>query len=255
MAVYDDGRGDALYVGGGISEAGGREVSNGIARWDGSGWSALPPRQGEQDGGTVTAFAVAGNNGRQILYVNGVGPPEEESSSEGRAGIASFDGAEWRVFRLPGGVDSLAVFNDGQGDTVYAATGYYDPGFGITSWIVRLDGDEWTEIEESRVGHFFQAWATMVVGVVAGREMLFVGGPNIAQYDGTTWTWFPEITGDPEEVYGQTYAMTIFDDGSAPALFVSGTFATAGDVPAANIAQWQCPSPGSLRRTPGGRNQ
>src|SRR5690606_18689826 len=38
LTVYDDGRGPALYVGGAISEAGGRPVSN-IARWNGDAWS------------------------------------------------------------------------------------------------------------------------------------------------------------------------------------------------------------------------
>ena len=37
---------------------------------------------------------------------------------------------------------------------------------------------------------------------------------------------------------GEVFAMTVFDDGSGPALYVAGSFVTAGDVPARGIARW-----------------
>jgi hypothetical protein len=40
MVVYDDGSGPALYVGGGFGIAG-SVVAHGIAKWDGTAWSAL----------------------------------------------------------------------------------------------------------------------------------------------------------------------------------------------------------------------
>ena len=40
MAVFDDGTGPALYVGGMFTAAGGAPASR-IARWDGIVWSAL----------------------------------------------------------------------------------------------------------------------------------------------------------------------------------------------------------------------
>jgi len=40
LAVFDDGTGDALYVGGAFSTAGGAAV-DGIAKWDGTSWTPL----------------------------------------------------------------------------------------------------------------------------------------------------------------------------------------------------------------------
>ena len=37
---------------------------------------------------------------------------------------------------------------------------------------------------------------------------------------------------------GMVLALTVFDDGSGPALYAGGRFTTAGGLPANNIARW-----------------
>src|SRR6185503_6833249 len=67
LAVFDDGNGAALYVGGAFGFAGGLPCEN-LARWDGSSWSGLgtPP-----SGGYVHALTVFDDGGGSALYAGG----------------------------------------------------------------------------------------------------------------------------------------------------------------------------------------
>ena len=103
LAVYDDGAGPALYVGGDFYTAGGVTV-NYIARWDGAAWSAL---SGLFDTGVddrVSALAVYNHSSGPALFVGGYFMEA--------GGLPSDHIAEWRCF--PG-----LVFSDGfeSGDT------------------------------------------------------------------------------------------------------------------------------------------
>ncbi len=64
MAVYDDGSGPALYVGGRFTNAGGVPVSN-IAKWNGTNWSAV----GAGFDGTVLALALHEATGDPNLLI------------------------------------------------------------------------------------------------------------------------------------------------------------------------------------------
>src|SRR5690606_32055566 len=93
MAVYDDGREPALYVGGAFSSAGG-ERANRLARWDGSGWE---PVGGGLDG-TVEALCVFDEDGpdphQPALFVGG----QFSTAGGGQTQvirIARWDGSEW----------------------------------------------------------------------------------------------------------------------------------------------------------------
>src|SRR5205823_2133731 len=48
--------------------------------------------------------------------------------------------------------------------------------------------------------------------------------------------WKP--LGDTPGVNGSVYAMTVYDDGTGPALYVGGQFSMAGNVAVKNIAKW-----------------
>ncbi|MFH1745882.1 MAG: hypothetical protein ABIG44_02445 [Planctomycetota bacterium] len=66
LAVFDDGRGPALYAGGGFESAGGVPARN-LARWDGQRWSAL--RAGVNSG--VNALTVFDDGAGPALYAGG----------------------------------------------------------------------------------------------------------------------------------------------------------------------------------------
>jgi hypothetical protein len=66
LAVFDDGTGPALYVGGSFSAAGGQPAAN-IAKWDGAHWHAV----GSGVRGSVQAMAVLRLHGKRSLWVGG----------------------------------------------------------------------------------------------------------------------------------------------------------------------------------------
>jgi hypothetical protein len=72
MAVFDDGSGKALYVGGQFTSAGGLAVGR-IARWDGTAWSGLDGGVSGGPGGipAVDALAVFNDGVQESLFVGG----------------------------------------------------------------------------------------------------------------------------------------------------------------------------------------
>ncbi|HZM00765.1 MAG TPA: hypothetical protein VFD43_10980, partial [Planctomycetota bacterium] len=91
LAVFDDGRGAALYAGGGFSSAGSVHARH-IARWDGTSWSAL-------------GSSLSGGYG---------------------------------------GVEALAVFDDGQGPALFAGGGFTQAGGEPAALVARWDGANWS---------------------------------------------------------------------------------------------------------------
>ncbi|MEM7198854.1 MAG: hypothetical protein AAF628_01210 [Planctomycetota bacterium] len=101
MHVWDDGTGDALYVGGCFTTAG-SVTANNIAKWDGSQWSAL----GGGMTGDGTGFIGCASPGFDMVgFDSGSG---EELWVAGRflfadgvrsENIARWDGAQWRGAR------------------------------------------------------------------------------------------------------------------------------------------------------------
>ncbi|GAC1471130.1 MAG: hypothetical protein PVSMB7_22610 [Chloroflexota bacterium] len=59
---------------------------------------------------------------------------------------------------------------------------------------------------------------------------------GIAKWDGTRWSSLD--TGITGGTYPTVLALTVFDDGAGPVLYVGGTFTAAGGVAANNIAKW-----------------
>jgi len=71
LAVFDDGGGPALYVGGGFTTAGGVAANN-IVKWDGSSWSALGSgMSGVFNLSPVNALSVFDDGGGPALYAGG----------------------------------------------------------------------------------------------------------------------------------------------------------------------------------------
>jgi hypothetical protein len=119
FAVFDDGTGEALYAGGFIGYAGGVLVS-GIAKWDGTSWSALsgPFATGVGSGLGVYSLAVFDDGTGPALYAGG-----DFTTAGGVTvnNIARWDGSSWSALSGPSGtgiddtVYALAVHDDGTG--------------------------------------------------------------------------------------------------------------------------------------------
>ena len=141
MAVYDDGTGPALYVAGGFTHAG-TVLVNHIAKWNGTSWSAL----GSGTNNGVFALAVFDDGTGPQLYAGGY-----MNSAGGvplTSYIARWNGMAWAA--VPGTfsnvVESLTVYDDGNGPALYAG-GYYGYVNGaLYRRIARWDGTLWSAL-------------------------------------------------------------------------------------------------------------
>lgn len=294
MATFDDGSGEALYIGGDFKVAGTAGV-RGLARWDGQRWSAVTSMPGEPFAGwtdRVNAMAVYDDGSGPALNVGG-----EFSSIDGlRVGdIARWDGTAWEP--LGRGVDrwvhAMAVFDDGSGPALYVggdfrrageldvrgvarwdaggwsappelgrslsvrALAVHDDGAGPALYVAdnvrtdvayadrvsRLDGDAWTSIGDTRLGGWISALHSHDDGsgaaLYAGGLIEEIGGraaSNIARWDGDAWS--PVGGGIGTDGRGRVFALATHNDGSGPALYAAGSFGAAGGRDITDLARW-----------------
>ncbi len=131
LAPFDDGTGPGLYIGGQLYTVGGTLGVSGIARWNGSVWSALGVGIAPSPA-AVRSLGVFDDGRGRALYVGG-----SFSYAGGilALGIARWDGQSWEalgqgLWNTPTGpsADSLAVFDDGSGPALYVGGSFYEAG-------------------------------------------------------------------------------------------------------------------------------
>ena len=238
MLVYDDGRGEALFVTSAIERASGAPV-NGIARWDGEAWSplGLGLRRDVGTHGEGRALAIFDDGRGEALYVGGDFSLAGEVAA---AGVARWDGQQWSPLGegVAGVVNALAVHDDGSGPSLFAA-GEFTAAGGAATNVARWDGVRWWPIGDGLNG---EVWALASFDDGRGPGLFAAGAfsasgaepmRNIARWDGARW----------EEVGGglDRSALTlqvIETPPLGPALYVGGYFRQAGDTPSSRIAKW-----------------
>ncbi len=178
LAVYDDGGGDALYVGGDFSTVDGIFVSR-IAKWDGTQWSALYGPAAFGTNGDVFALATYDDGSGDALYAGG-----DFNTAGGVTvnGIAKWNGTQWSALSGPSGtgmgymVDSLAVYDDGGGDALYAGGGFNTAGGVTVNGIAKWDGTQWSALSgPSGTGMNDRVYALATTDDGSGNA-LFAGG-------------------------------------------------------------------------------
>lgn len=230
MAVWDDGTGEALYVGGAFETAGGLPVNH-VARWDGTSWSAVGAGLG-----TTRALEVWDDGSGEKLYAGG-------------GGVARWNGVSWSY--LPGllpdqAVLSLAVWDDGGGEALYVG-GWFTAVGGVTAnHVARYRGESWSALAgPSGTGvsgsvNVLEVWDDgRGEALYAGGDFSTAGGISagrIARWDGSAWSALVGPSGNG--VDQSVYAMVAWDPGGGPGLYVGGYFHTAGGVTANEIARW-----------------
>ncbi len=237
-AVYDDGTGPALYVGGSFSVVGDVVATN-IAKWDGTSWSPL---------GSGT-----NNNVYDLTVYNGelIAGGEFTTAGETAANrIARWDGTTWSPLGSGMGgeyphVSALTVYNGeliaGGGFTTAGGTSAnriarWDPG--APGWDPGAPG-QWSPLGSGIGGpySFVRALTVFNGELIAGGGFSSVGGTpanNIAYWDGLTWSplgsgmrgGYPYVT--------FVFALTLYNG----ELIAGGSFYTAGGTEAHNIARW-----------------
>jgi hypothetical protein len=238
LATFDDGSGEALFVGGWFTQANGGPQLARIARWSGFTWSPL----GTGMDFLVYALAFFDDGNGPALYAAGEftiagGVPANR--------IARWDGSNWSALGvgLNNAVYSLVVFDDGSGPALFAAGSFTLAGGAPADRVAKWDGKAWSPLGSGLSGQFTAAYA-MAVYSDQGGPALYVGGnineaggvpaANIARWDGSRWS----AVGSGLNEYVQS--LTTFDDGSGsgPALYAGGNFTMAGAVPASRVARW-----------------
>lgn len=238
MVVHDFGSGPSLFVGGSFTSAG-ITTANFVARWNGTNWLGV----GGGVDSVVYGLAIVDDGGGPALYAGGefikaAGLPAQR--------VAKWNGTTWSAVGTPGvnnTVRALAAYDDGAapGQELYAGGDFTSAGSITTLAIARWNGAAWTTVGQGTNGEVL-ALASFDDGngpaLYAGGTFTTVAGKpiaRIAKWDGSEWSALG--TGIPGATSG-VFALTVFDDGSGPALYVGGDFTSAGGVAASRIARW-----------------
>jgi hypothetical protein len=232
LASFDNGGGEALYVGGEFTTAGTIPASF-IARWDGSHWSPLsngvnaPVRSlAAFDDGTGPALYAGGD------FTTAGGVPARH--------IAKWNGTSWAPLGLgvDGEVLALGVFDDGSGAALYAGGTFTHAGGGVASHVAKWNGSSWSPLAlgvDGDVRALVASGAGTGVALYAGGSFANAGGnpaPHIARWDGASWS---PLDGG---VDGDVLSLAMFDDGAGPGLFAGGAFTNASSTSASHVAKW-----------------
>ncbi|MGP1345623.1 MAG: hypothetical protein ACTS3F_03010 [Phycisphaerales bacterium] len=207
LAVYDDGSGPALYVGGDFDIAGGIAVDR-IAKWTAGGWSVVstPAMEFVSAGSpAVWSLEVHDDGDGMALYAGG---RFDRAGGNPASGIARWDGVAWSNLGSgltaekgePRGASTLRSLN-AQSSPALLVSGSFDRAGGVAT-------------------------------------------TNIAQWDGQGWS---PLAGPAGEGLGAAASdLAAFDDGDGLHLFAAGGFLTAGGLPSAGIAKFKpCLTPGN----------
>ena len=174
--AWDDGHGEALYVGGRFLSIDG-VPANRIARWDGTAWSALGTGLGGPTASSsVMAMAHFDDGSGEALYV--AGQSFNTAGGVPVARVARWDGAAWSAVGdgfADGIVWDLEVFDDGSGPALYAFGTFTASGATPTPTIARWDGTAWTAVDGGADNDAFGAIA-------------FDDGDGLTQYVGGRFT-------------------------------------------------------------------
>jgi hypothetical protein len=230
-----------IYAGGYFTNAGGI-VANYIAKWDGSGWSALGSGM---DGGLyvfgdfyppyVSALAVSGND----VYAGGwfmtAGGTQVNN-------VAKWNGRTWSALGLGIGsgqfgdhseVFALAV----SGNDLYVAGNFTTAGGTQATNIAKWDGSSWSALGPG-VSSSVHALAVLGSDLYVGGNFTNAGGVTanyVAKWNGSNWSALGSgMSGPPQGPYPGVFALAV----SGGDLYVGGNFTNAGGNTANYIAKW-----------------
>lgn len=215
LAYGPDG---TLYAGGDFETMGG-VVANGIARWNGTSWSAL----GSGTNGNVLAIAFdsAGN-----LYAGG------DFTTAGGVTVnqvAKWNGTTWSA--LATGTNGLVYDLEFIGADLYAGGNFTTAGGSSANYIAKWNGTTWSTLGSGTNGLVRSIESDGAGKLYVGGEFTSAGGVTvnrITKWDGTSWSSLGAGTN------GSVYDMKLIDN----VLYVGGGFTSAGGVAASAVAAW-----------------
>lgn len=239
LTSHDDGSGPGLYACGNFNVIGGVSTK-GIAKWNGVRWEAF----GNGLKGVSCAGFVNTDAGEQVVV--GGGP----------AKLARWTGSQWLYFgsgiagtASTAGYDdtyifAMATFDDGsgQGPALFVAGDFSTAGSIDASAIAKWDGKNWSALDSGFTSSSYVEVLALQVfdDGQGGGPQLYAGGYfteaggvhaySIARWNGKEWSPVTDLYN------GEVYALAVYDDGSGPHLYASGTFNLNGILN--HVAKW-----------------
>ena len=257
--------GSDLYVAGQFTNAGGVPEADGIARWDGSKWSALGS-DGAGDGPLggyypyASSIAISGTD----VYVGGTftnvaGVAEADA-------VARWDGSDWSALGSNGAGDGALIYPFGttsvaaiviSGSDVYVGGSFLNAaGIVEADNVARWDGSDWSALGSNGAGNgALGNYDTVSALAVSGNDV-YVGGylydvagipeaDAVARWDGSTWSalgsngagngaiqccsvWALAVSGSDVYVGGQLYNVAGIPEADAVARWDGSTWSALG---------------------------
>lgn len=225
-----------LIAGGYFDSAGGVEGTAKLARWDGAQWNSMGADSAIFLNSVWDLLAFDDGSGEK-LYI--AGNYADLGGPGGPSHLATWDGSTYApVGATIGGAVPLIVLDVhaadlGDGAKLYATGRFLSIGGIPANNIAVWDGSSWSAMGNglTQPSGFVQG-LTMTTFDDGSGPALYVGGrfqtagttpaSRVAKWDGTSWSALGAGFGG-----GDVQELTVFDDGSGPALFASGSFTTA----------------------------
>lgn len=236
LAELNDGSGSALYAAGKFMKSGELTTLH-IARYKNSLWSPVTAKPfGKGVVGDITSLATAAMDGNDPLFFGGAFrlPGDSNGPSSTPNHLATWRPASWSPLPVhPGKIYGIDLIATGDSPGLYLAHGavsrYHD---GVLTPV----GDLSQIAQGAWAGHVLhlppKSPSPLESPIVYG---ILNATPGIAGWDGTAWT-VPDagLSG----MLGSIWTYGLHDDGSGPALYVSGSFTQAGGNTAIRYARW-----------------
>ncbi|HRQ73252.1 MAG TPA: GC-type dockerin domain-anchored protein [Phycisphaerales bacterium] len=229
---FDTGTERLLVVGGFFASAGGVSDTQSLAAWNGSAWRSL-------GAGFVAPEAVWGmvtgdfGDGLRLFLCGGFTTIAGQPAS----GVASWDGTSLSVVGEGTGmtgfspfVNEMVLWDDGSGLALYAV-GRFSSIDGVNAALAARyrPGTGWERIGNGLIAP--QQTTTLDAAVLfddgTGTALYIAGSPfrpsgqsgnvSVCKWDGTAWSKVGQDVG------GRVTDLRVWDDGTGPALYLSGT--------------------------------
>ncbi|CAK9055640.1 Uncharacterized protein SCF082_LOCUS30060, partial [Durusdinium trenchii] len=257
MMNWDDGSGEKLYVGGSFGGIIGAPGSTILASWDRdtNTWSRVgtPGLSTGSTNGFLTNIMPFDVFGEERLVVAGffasAGAVADTRS------IAAWNGDEWismgAGLPAPQSIWAMIKADIGDGENLIIGGAWPEIGGQFGADLAQWDGEEWLPVGDGLgiTGSFSPTVFALEMfddgsgpALYAGGRFDSIGGGAgtslLGRFNGTSW----EAVGPgllPGGVTSQVAAMTVFDDGTGPALYVGmGSGVRISGVPFASVYKW-----------------
>jgi hypothetical protein len=251
LLLLDTGAGRQLFTEGVSSQSG--STIRWFKRWDGVNWGDAPP-------GMWSSETTPPYDNRRPLFSGDDGTGAAVygyrmiADTTLRRYAARWDGTQWTNL---GGVFSsdvshFLIFDPGSGPRLHVAGSFTTIGGNPINTIARWSGAAWESVGLSQTFRpsvvrnmcvFDDGSGTsLYVAFERDQQPASLFNECIARWNGTEWSSVGGGLWAPPNSFGiQAWSLEPFDDGSGPALYVSGTFSHAGGengIPVNNLAKW-----------------